>query len=174
MNLQPPIPILRIFDETKAKEFYVDYLVHCVISSLMFWEGYFGERQGAKKEHSRSYETDEQRSLSAKDTAKAQNYLLHSVLGFNIDWEYRFEENRPLFLQASKGNCVIHLSEHHGDGTPGTRVRIECDKLQAYQDILKSKHYKYLNPGIVKQPWGPLEMHLTDPFGNGLIFFEPE
>jgi len=31
-------------------------------------------------------------------------------------------------------------------------TRIERDKLQAYHDILKSKHYKYLNPGIVKQP----------------------
>ena len=36
----------------------------------MFWDGDFGERQGAKKEDSRSYLTDEQRGISPKATAK--------------------------------------------------------------------------------------------------------
>ena len=26
MNLQPPVPVLRMLDEAKAREFYVDFL----------------------------------------------------------------------------------------------------------------------------------------------------
>jgi hypothetical protein len=28
-------------------------------------------------------------------------------------------------MQVSRDACRIHLSEHHGDGTPGTVIRIE-------------------------------------------------
>ncbi len=77
----------------------------------MFWEGYFGERQGAKKEHSRSYETDEQRSLSAKDTAKAQNYLLHSVLLIT------------LFLASCQSPVAEFYQRHQGrQGVESTNI----------------------------------------------------
>ena len=69
MNFGTPVPILRSFDEVKAKEFYVDFL------------------------------------------------------GFNIDWEHRFEEKTPLYIQLSKNDCIIHLSEHHGDSSPGASLR---------------------------------------------------
>jgi len=52
------VPTLRIFDEAKAREFYVDFL------------------------------------------------------GFAIDWEHRFEDGLPLYMQLSKDDCVLHLSEH--------------------------------------------------------------
>jgi hypothetical protein len=55
MKLGKTTPILRIFDEAKAKEFYVEFL------------------------------------------------------GF------------------AQGYCVLHLSEHHGDGSPGAAIRIETD-----------------------------------------------
>ena len=70
------VPILRIFDEAKAKEFYVDYL------------------------------------------------------GFNVDWEHRFEADMPLYMQVSQDEIVIHLSEHHGDCTPGAALRIETERLE--------------------------------------------
>ena len=60
MHLGKVTPILRIFDEAKALEFYVDFL------------------------------------------------------GFKVDWQHRFEANFPLYLQVSLGECVLHLSEHHG------------------------------------------------------------
>ena len=63
VQLDDAIPILRIFDEAKAREFYVDFL------------------------------------------------------GFTIDWEHRFEPGLPLYMQVSKDDCILHLSEHHGDGT---------------------------------------------------------
>ena len=81
-------PIFRIFDEAKAKEFYVDFL------------------------------------------------------GFKVDWEHRFEEGLPLYMQISRDGCVIHLSEHHGDCTPGSAIRIETTELEKLQAELLAKQYK--------------------------------
>jgi len=75
MNFHGATPILRIFDESKAKEFYVGFL------------------------------------------------------GFTIDWEHRFESNLPLYMQVSRDDCLLHLSEHHGDCCPGAAVRIQTDQL---------------------------------------------
>ena len=33
----------------------------------------------------------------------------------------------------SRGECVLHLSEHHGDACPGSALRIETDELEAFQ-----------------------------------------
>lgn len=38
---------------------------------------------------------------------------------FRVDWEHRFEPGFPLYLQVSRDGLVLHLSEHHGDGSPG-------------------------------------------------------
>jgi catechol 2,3-dioxygenase-like lactoylglutathione lyase family enzyme len=115
VRLAPPIPILRIFDEAKAREFYVDFL------------------------------------------------------GFRIDWEHRFEPGLPLYMQLSRDGCVLHLSEHHGDATPGSALRIETEALDALQQSLLDKQYKNSRPGIEQAPWGR-DMQVQDPFGNRLIF----
>jgi glyoxalase superfamily protein len=44
-----------------------------------------------------------------------------------VDWEHRFEEGLPLYMQVSRDGSVLHLSEHRGDGTPGVAVRIETN-----------------------------------------------
>ncbi|MEO6018053.1 MAG: glyoxalase superfamily protein, partial [Polaromonas sp.] len=79
MTLSPPVPILRIFDEARAREFYVGFL------------------------------------------------------GFKVDWEHRFEPALPLYLQVSRDGCVIHLSEHHGDCSPGAAMRIAAGDLDGLQ-----------------------------------------
>lgn len=43
-------------------------------------------------------------------------------LGFTVDWEHRFDDTAPLYMQVSRDEVVLHLSEHSGDGTPGTVV----------------------------------------------------
>jgi hypothetical protein len=65
VSLAAPTPILRIFDEAKATEFYGEFL------------------------------------------------------DFTVDWKYRFAPDLPLYMQVSRDACVLHLSEHHGDGSPG-------------------------------------------------------
>lgn len=113
------IPVLRILDEAKAKEFYVEWL------------------------------------------------------GFSIDWEHRFGENFPVYLQISKDEIVIHLTEHHGDCIPGARIRIYVNGLETYIDQLNKKDYKYYKPSVEEMEWGSLESTIVDPFGNRIIFFEP-
>ena len=116
MGFGKTTPILRIFDETKAKEFYVDFL------------------------------------------------------GFKVDWEHRFDEGLPLYMQISKDGCVLHLSEHHGDCCPGAAMRIETNELEGFQKELIAKDYKNTRPGIEKMPWGSKDMSITDPFANRLTF----
>jgi uncharacterized glyoxalase superfamily protein PhnB len=117
-NLSRVTPILRIFDEAKAREFYVDFL------------------------------------------------------GFKVDWEHRFEGNFPVYMQVSLGDCVLHLSEHYGDGSPGASIRIAVRDLDAYHATLLAKEFKYARPGIQTMPWGTREMTIRDPSSNRLSFEE--
>lgn len=96
-------------------------------------------------------------------------------LGFTIDWEHRFEEDAPVYMQVSRGDIVLHLSEHSGDGTPGTNVFIDnFEGLREYHHELINKKYKYNRPGI-NVPFydsGALEVVFIDPFRNQLILVE--
>jgi catechol 2,3-dioxygenase-like lactoylglutathione lyase family enzyme len=117
-TLQRTVPILRIFDVAKAKEFYVDWL------------------------------------------------------GFTVDWEHGAEEGLPLYPQVSLGDIVLHLSEHYGDGSPGSAVRFEITGLQALHEAISAKNYRYMRPGLDAMPWGWNCVQLLDPFGNRLNFEE--
>lgn len=116
MGFGKTTPILRIFDEAKAREFYVGFL------------------------------------------------------GFKVDWEHRFEEGLPLYMQISKDGCVLHLSEHHGDCSPGGAMRIETDDLDSLHQQLVAARYKFARPTIEETPWGTRDMSVADPFGNRLTF----
>ncbi|WP_187830280.1 glyoxalase superfamily protein [Siccirubricoccus phaeus] len=112
------IPVLRIFDLTKAREFYVDFL------------------------------------------------------GMAWDWEHRFAPDLPVFAQVSRGGLLLFLSEHFGDGTPGTKLILRMTGLEEFQAELLGKQYRHARPGIEKRPWGWRDMSIADPFGNVLVFSE--
>lgn len=116
MRLSPITPILRMFDEARAREFYVGFL------------------------------------------------------GFQVDWEHRFEPGLPLYLQVSRGGCVLHLTEHHGDCCPGAAMRIQCDDIDGFHAELAGKQYGYFRPSVEPTPWGSRDMTVRDPFGNRLTF----
>ncbi len=105
------------------------------------------------------------------DKAKTVEFYVE-WLGFTIDWEHRFEENFPLYMQVSKAGIVLHLSEHHGDTVPGGKVYITCDGLPEFHKQLLEKSYSYNRPGLEMASWGTLEMTVIDPFGNKLLFTE--
>jgi catechol 2,3-dioxygenase-like lactoylglutathione lyase family enzyme len=107
--------------------------------------------------------------LRSFDEAKAREFYV-GFLGFKIDWEHRFEPGTPLYMQVSKNDCILHLSEHFGDGTPGTYVRIEISNVDEFQQQLLFKHYRHARPGVADTPWNTREMTIADPFGNKLIF----
>jgi ribosomal-protein-alanine N-acetyltransferase len=111
-------PILRFFDEDKAREFYVDYLA------------------------------------------------------MKVDFEHRFDPDSPLYMQVSRGKLVLHLSEHHGDGTPGTHVLVYTTGLAELQAELAGKdRIGRQLPGLEQDDIGTW-VQVTDPFGNVLRFLE--
>lgn len=112
------IPLFRVFDETKAREFYLQYL------------------------------------------------------GFTLDWEHRFDDSAPLYMQISKGSLLIHLTEHYGDCSPGAAIRVEIAGIEAFHEQLSNQNYPYQRPGIEIAPWNSKEVRITDPFGNRITFYE--
>lgn len=102
---------------------------------------------------------------------KAREFYL-DYLGFELSWEHRFEPRAPLYMQIERGGAVLHLSEHHGDGSPGAVVFVPMAGLDAFGAELAAKDYPYLDPGIEDVPWDSRCMTLTDPFGNRLRFNE--
>jgi hypothetical protein len=67
---------------------------------------------------------------------------------------------------------VLHLSEHHGDSSPGAGVRIPVGDLDGLHAELTAKKYKYNRPGIQTMPWGLRELTANDPFMNRITFFK--
>ena len=102
---------------------------------------------------------------------KAREFYV-DFLGFQVDWEHRFEPDMPLYLQVSRGRMILHLSEHHGDSTPGANVYVRLTGLDAFHAELAAKTYSFLRPGIEVQPWGARVMEVIDPFGNRIRFAE--
>jgi len=111
------VPVLRIFDETAALEFYVGYL------------------------------------------------------DFRVDWRNDTGGHEPLYAQLSRGDARIHLSGHHGDGSPGSGVLVPVADALDLQLSLKAKEYAYANPGIEDRPWGRV-VTVIDPFSNRIVFVE--
>lgn len=111
ITLDAAVPVLRIYDVAKAREFYVDFL------------------------------------------------------GFKIDWEHRFDDNAPLYMQVSRSGARLHLSEHYGDGTPGTVVYLRGANIVALSKELNAKGARFARPSPTDTA-----PSLTDPFGNVLRF----
>lgn len=103
---------------------------------------------------------------------KAMEFYV-GFLGFKVDWEHRFGDNFPLYAQVSRGNLRLHLSEHHGDASPGSTVFIWMRGIAAYHAELTAKDYRYNKPGLEDAPWDAKVMEVSDPFGNRLRFSEP-
>lgn len=115
ITFEKSIPILRIFDEAKAREFYVDFL------------------------------------------------------GFNVEFEHRFEPTLPLYLGVMRNGLQLHLSEHHGDASPGSTLFVPMQNIEMLRDELHEKRYGYGRPDIVQQGWGQV-LEVYDPFGNRIRF----
>jgi uncharacterized glyoxalase superfamily protein PhnB len=105
------------------------------------------------------------------DVAKALEFY-RDFLGFEVQWEHRFEDDAPLYAEVARDGCVLHLSEHHGDASPGSAVRIRVEDIAALHRELIARNYRFARPGLCETPWQTREISVTDPFGNRLHFFE--
>jgi hypothetical protein len=103
---------------------------------------------------------------------KAREFYL-GFLGCKVDWEHRFEPQAPIYMQVSRHNLVIHLSEHHGDGTPGSVAYVYMSGVEALHRELNDKNYRHNRPGLNRQDWGMTEVTVVDPFNNRIVFGEP-
>lgn len=105
------------------------------------------------------------------DIAKAREFYV-GFLGFEVRFEHRLGDNAPLYMGIARDGCELHLSEHHGDGSPGANIRVEVVGIVALHGELGARNYRFNRPGLEMTPWETKEVTVIDPFGNRLTFFE--
>ena len=111
--------------------------------------------------------------LRTFDTDKATEFYV-DYLGMKVDWEHRFEPDLPLYRQVSRNELVLHLTEHHGDSTPGSVVCVYVAGVrELHAELCTRSAIGHNTPGIDVETWGT-EFQVTDPFGNRLRFTERE
>jgi uncharacterized glyoxalase superfamily protein PhnB len=102
---------------------------------------------------------------------KAKEFYV-GFLGFAVDWEHRFDDKAPVYMQISRAGCVLHLSEHHGDCCPGSTVFLRVTGVDDYHQEVNAKGYGYMRPGVERTFHDSKCMQVVDPFGNRLRFDE--
>src|SRR5690349_2260378 len=105
------------------------------------------------------------------DVAKAKEFYV-GFLGFAVDWEHNFDENSPAYIQVSRGDLLLHLSEHHGDCCPGSTVFVWMTGIEEFHREITSKGYGYMRPGIETTFYDARCVQVIDPFGNRIRFNE--
>lgn len=106
--------------------------------------------------------------LRSFSEAKAKEFYL-DFLGFTVEWEHRFDPDAPLYMEIRREGLALHISEHHGDATPGSTLIVPVDDIDALHAELTAKQYQNARPGIDERDWGR-EMTVWDPFGNRIRF----
>ena len=86
-------------------------------------------------------------------------------LGFQVDWEHRFEPRFPVFMSISRDGMEFFLTEHRGDCEPGGLVHLYVPDVDAW-------HAEFVGRGVpVHDPpsetiEGLRDMTIVDPDGN--------
>src|SRR3954468_9417707 len=106
------------------------------------------------------------------DAALAKRFYV-DWLGFRVDWDHQFDPDAPHYLQVSREGVVLHLSEHYGDCSPGAKVMVYTDDVEALHRELSERPNRNMRPGVELAPWNAKVMQVTDPFGNRLCFNQP-
>ena len=114
--------------------------------------------------------------LRMTDESAAKAFYAN-YLGFEIEWEHRFEDNpdSPLYMQIRLGQAVIHLNGHATPDTPPAEVRIPVRGVEAFCNH-RYKETKFPNPSVADPRYTgrKTDMNLIDPFENYLVFWEPD
>lgn len=106
------------------------------------------------------------------DVPLAKSFYV-DYIGCVVDWQDGDEATGPVYMQVSRESMVIHLSTHHGDGTPGGVVLVEVRGIKDLHRELHSKGYAFTNPGLDPGPGErSLSVTVIDPFSNIIRFFE--
>jgi catechol 2,3-dioxygenase-like lactoylglutathione lyase family enzyme len=101
------------------------------------------------------------------DYTKSKAFYVEGM-GFQIDWEHRFEPHFPVFVQITKDEMTIYLTEHTGDCQVGGLIHFFVPNVDTWYSELKSKKDIH----IIEPPCEDLEglrmMTVVDPDGNQL------
>jgi catechol 2,3-dioxygenase-like lactoylglutathione lyase family enzyme len=103
------------------------------------------------------------------DVAKAREFYV-GFLGFAVDWEHHFDEGSPAYIQVTRGDFTLHLTEHHGDCCPGSTVFVWMEGIEDFHREINSKGYGFMRPGIEETFYGARCLQVIDPFGNRIRF----
>ncbi|KGA96494.1 hypothetical protein AJ85_01020 [Alkalihalobacillus alcalophilus ATCC 27647 = CGMCC 1.3604] len=76
--------------------------------------------------------------LRMYDLEKTKDFYLNYI-GMRQDWEHQYEETLPIYIQVSLGDVVLHLSEHFGDGAPGSVIRVGLKDLHGWYEEISKK-----------------------------------
>lgn len=102
--------------------------------------------------------------LHVRDAATSADWYC-GCLGFEREWEHRFEPELPLFVSLRRGELRLFLSEHRGDGGHGCETYLYVDDLLAFHAQAAAAGAHITQPPR-DEPWGVREMRLTDPDGH--------
>ena len=105
------------------------------------------------------------------DIEKAKDFYC-GFLGFEVQWEHHFSDDSPAYIEVSRDGITLHLSEHHGDCTPGATVFVWMTGIEEFHEEITSKNYKYNKPGLEATFYDAKCVEVIDPFSNRIRFNE--
>ncbi|MFW8634190.1 glyoxalase superfamily protein [Cribrihabitans pelagius] len=106
--------------------------------------------------------------LRILDESAARDFYL-AGLGFALDWEHRFAPDMPLYAQVSRAGCLLHLSAHAGDASPGGSCFIPVADAAALHAEWQGRGLPGGGLVLEQLPWGR-QVTVLDPFANRLRF----
>ena len=109
--------------------------------------------------------------LRVKDAHISARFY-QEAMGFKVDWEHRFADDFPLYMQISRSPLVLHLSEHQGGGTSAAEFFVRVPDVDAvYEAMLQSGIAPATEP--TDQEYGIRDFCVEDPDGHRVTLGTP-
>ncbi len=89
----------------------------------------------------------------------------YARLGFEKQWEHRFEPGFPWFVSVARGRVRLYLSEHLGDAPPSTLIHLNVSDIDPVADEF--------GVAVDEQGLAGREVDLEDLDGNRLRIATP-
>jgi catechol 2,3-dioxygenase-like lactoylglutathione lyase family enzyme len=105
-------------------------------------------------------------TLRIIDYARSKAFYVEG-LGFQIDWEHRFEPHFPVFMQVSRDGMAFFLTEHKGDCPVGGLLHLYVPDVDAWHAEFQGRGIPIHEPPNESLP-GLRDMTVVDPDGNKL------
>ena len=98
------------------------------------------------------------------------------VLDFEVD-KGLLEIDDPAFNVLKRGDDILFLSSHTGDGEFGQAVVLLVENVDGLHDAFRARGLRApdkpdspVHQGPIDQSWGTRELYVDDPDGNTLRF----